>query len=293
MTFNPILLALDTLGHDASLRTNMSGAGAATKELTSVLRRGLVALVPMKLAGGGGLTGNAVEDAIWCAIHQVSNEDTGYEAVRVHTPFGPMDMPMEDVVRRWRGPWTTLVPAGDGQYSATYAMVTVGARKETLSPLDVDVEILRNASAILNEPRSYAEAYGGFAAYEALMADLKRPAEDVSAAILWSGKPRQQLIASRILAAAYLREAAPNMPDAARTSVERAAALYDQVVTVLRDEWPLPEAKAFEGENAVAAVGDAAARRPHAIAALEEALSRERRAIALMEQAVADAVRAQ
>ncbi len=162
-----------------------------------------------------------------------------------------------------RGPWPTLVPAGDGQFSATYAICTVGAKEAEPSQLDIAIEVMRNASAIVNEPRSFADAYGGLAAYEALVSDLKEPEADISRVILWSAKPRAQLIASRELAAAFLREVAPSLPEAARESVESAATLYEQVVIVLRDEWPLPEEGRLHASRTLAQQVDVPLDLPH------------------------------
>ncbi len=290
MTFNPIVLAPETLGYDVTYKANMESAEGAGKELTAVLRRGLVAILPMRLAGGG-LDGNAVAGAVWVAAYDMQRSRGNPETVLVHTPFGPMEFGFEDLLSRWRGPWPTLLPAGEAPFAGEFPLCTIGAQKAELDERAVALTALRQASAIMNEPRSFASLSGGFAAYGSLIQDFSNPDVEVADLIHWSGVPRRALSASRNLAAEFLTEAAPKLPEASQTSLSEAAALYGESAVLLRDEWPLPAPEAFEGDKAILAVDAAASRRPHARAVLEEALFRERRAIALLGQALAEAVR--
>lgn len=290
MTLNPLLAAADTIGYDATYRPKMESAEAAGKELTAVLRRGLVAVLPMRLAGGG-LTGNAVEQAVWVVAYDMKRSGQAPEAVSVQTPFGPMEFGFQDLLARWRGPWPTLVPVGAESSVGEFPLCTIGAQKKEFAAQAAAVKALRHAADIMNEPRSFASFSGGFAAYEALSQDFGNPETAVGDLVHWSGAPRQALAASRQLAADFLREAAEELPEASRDPLLEAASLYGEVALLLGEEWPLPRPEAFEGENAIIAADAATGRRPHARALLEEALARERRAIALLGQALAEAVR--
>jgi hypothetical protein len=112
LTFNPILLAAETLGYDATFKPNMDSEDVAGRELTATLRRGLVAILPMRLAGAG-LSGNAVEGGVWVAAYDMERSRKTAESVLVQTPFGPMAFGFQDLLSRWQGPWPTLSPAGE------------------------------------------------------------------------------------------------------------------------------------------------------------------------------------
>lgn len=290
MTFNPILLAADTVGYDATYRPSMQSAEAAGQELTAVLRRGLVAVLPMRLAGGG-LNGNTVEQAVWVVAEEMQRTRQRPESISVQTPFGPMDFGFEDLLSRWRGPWPTLVPVGAESSVGAYPLCTFGAQKTEYAGQTVALKVLRHAVDIMNEPRSFAGFSGGFGAYEALIEDCGDPDAAVGDLVQWAGASRQPLAASRQLAAQFLREAAEELPETAREPLQEAALLYSEVAALMAEEWPLPRPEAFEGENAMIAADAAAGRRPHARALLEEALARERRAAALLGRGLAEAVK--
>ena len=291
VTLNPITNALDTLGFDAIYRTGINTPDGAQKEITSILRRGLVAVLPVRLAGAG-LRGNAVEAGVWVAAYEMSAEKAQPEQVSLRTPFGGVNLPMGELLRRWEGPWPTLLPAGAGPFLAKYPICLVGAQKAETSEADIAVAALRHASAIMNEPRSFGEAFGGFDAYRALIQDAADRDLAIGDLIHWSGAPRQQLAASRRLAAAFLKEAAPKLPEPAQRPLLEAATCYEEIASLLTNEWPLPSPAAFQGEKVMTAVDAAVTRRPYAKALLDEVLARERRAVALLEQAVAQAVKA-
>jgi len=291
LTFNPAVLALDTLGWDALYKTGIGSSDGAGKEITGVLRRGLVAIVPVRLAGGG-LRGNAVEGAVWVAAYELGSEGKTPEQISLQTPFGPAKLALDDFLSRWEGPWPTLYPAGAGAFLAKYPICEVGAQKAETTPAAVALAAFRHASAIMKEPRSFGVAFGGFDAYRALIADAADANVDIGELIHWSGAPRRELAASRRLAAAFCREAAPKLPPRAQAPTLEAAMWYDEIAALLSDEWPLPAPEAFEGQNAALAVDAATTRRPHAKSLLEEALIREGRAVALLAQAVAEAVKA-
>lgn len=290
MTFSPIQLALDTVGFDATYKTTIREPGGARKELAAVLRRGLVAIIPMRLAGAG-LDGDSAEGPVWVAACGITGTTEPDEQVRLQTPFGPMTFGLDDLLRRWRGPWPTLLPAGETVSTAPFPLCTVGALKTEVSDQAVVVEALRHASAIMNESRTFGESRGGFQAYEALIQDVNDEQVVLGDVVHWSGGPRLALAASRGLAADFLRETAPKMPEPAQGSMREAAGLYDEIDRLLTEEWPVPNPNAFEGDTATIAVGAATERRPYAGAVLQAALERERRAMALLEQAVADSVR--
>jgi uncharacterized protein YjbI with pentapeptide repeats len=290
MTSNPILLAAEAVGYDASYRSNMESAQGAGKELTAILRRGLVAVLPMRLAGGG-LSGNTVEQDVWVVAYDMQRSGKTPQTVSIQTPFGPMQFGFEDLLTRWQGPWPTLEPVGAESSLGEFPVCAIAAQKREFAKQAIALRALRNAADIMNEPRSFASSSGGFGAYEALIQDLGKADVVVGDLVHWSGAPRQALAASRQLAAEFLREAAIELPEASRGPLEEAASLYDEVALLLLEEWPLPRPEAFEGENAVAAIDATADRRPHARAVLEEALARERRAVALLGQALAEAVR--
>jgi uncharacterized protein YjbI with pentapeptide repeats len=290
LTFNPILLALDTLGYDATYTTTITSAETARKELTAVLRRGLVAILPMRLAGSS-LRGDAVEGEVWVAAHQLEKAQSGPDQVAVRTPFGPMRFGMDALLRQWEGPWATLVPAGEGVATAKYPLCAVGTKKAEVSDAAVALAALRHASAIMNDPRSFGGSSGGFDAYQALIQDAGDPNLVIGDLVHWSGTPRRDLAASRGLAAAFLEQAAPKVAEPVRRPLLEAASWYADIATLLIQEWPLPAPEAFEGANPTAAVDAATSRRPDARQLLEEVLARERRAMALLEQAVAEAVK--
>ncbi len=290
MTFNPILLAAETVGFDATYRPGMESAEGAGKELTAILRRGLVAVLPMRLAGGG-LSGNTVEEAVWVVAYDMERSRKTPETVSVQTPFGPMVFGFDDLLARWRGPWPTLVPVGAESAVGEFPLCTVGAQKTEYAEPTVALKAMRHAADIMDEPRSFASVSGGFGAYEALIQDFANPDVAVIDMLQWAGAPREALAASRELAAEFLREAADELPETSKGTLEEAASLYDEIALLLREEWPLPPSEAFEGESGMVAADAAAARRPHARALLEEALARERRAVARLGQVVAEAVR--
>ena len=291
MTLNPIVNALDTLGFDAIYRTGINTADGAQKEVASVLRRGLVAVLPLRLAGAG-LRGNAVEAGVWVAAYDISSEKAPPQEVSVRTPFGDLKLPMDELLRRWEGPWPTLLPAGAGPFLARYPICLAGAQKAETSEAAIALAALRHASAIMNEPRSFGEAFGGFDAYRALIQDAADRDLAIGDLIHWSGMPRQQLAASRRLAAAFLRDAAPKLPEPPQGPLLDAATAYEEIASLLTNEWPLPSPAAFQGEKVTTAVDAAVTRRPYAKALLDEVLARERSAIALLEKAVAEAVKA-
>jgi hypothetical protein len=236
----------------------------------------------MRLAGNG-LSGDSVEGPTWVVAQDLLGEGQAPEGIRLRTPFGPMVFDFEDFMRRWAGPWPTLVPAGSAPSTARFPLCTVGAVKAEVGEALAAVAVLRQATAILKEPRAFGDSHGGLAAYEALIADLQGNDSALGDLVHWSDGPRTSLAASRGLAAAFLREAAPSMPPDSQPPMQQAADLYDEVARLLGDEWPLPDSRAFEGEARAEAVAAAGARRPHAAAALTAALERERQAVALLE----------
>jgi hypothetical protein len=289
MTFCPLLLALDTLGFDVTYKPTVRDPGAARKDLTAVLRRGLVAILPLQLAGAG-LDGNAVTGPVWVVAHEITQEGDE-EQVHVATPFGPMALSTDDLMRRWRGPWPTLSPVGEALSAGRYPLCTVGALKAEVTEQAAVVEALRHGSAIVNEPRTFGEVSGGLRAYDALMQDVGDEQVTIGDVVLWSGGPRLALAASRRLACEFLRESAPKMPASAQAPMLEAAGLYDEISRLLTDEWPMPGPSEFTGDEAGRAAGIAAARRSSVSVVLQEAVERERRAVALLDQAVAEAVR--
>jgi Pentapeptide repeats (9 copies) len=291
MSFDPAVVALDTLGYAATYRTEPRNSDEAYKELSAVLRRGLVAMLPLRLAGAA-MRGEAVEGGVWVVAHQLTAEKGKPEIISVRTPFGPLDLPRDDLLRRWEGPWPTLLPAGTGPFLARYSLCVVGAQKAETAQAGIALTAFRHASALMHEPRSFGQAFGGFDAYRALIEDAGSNDVPVAELVAWSGAPRRYLAAARRLAAAFLREAGPSLPAPAQGPAGEAAMWYDQIATLLTSEWPLPPPEAFQGEGMAAAADLATTRRPHARMLLEEALIRERRAVALLEQAVADSVKA-
>jgi uncharacterized protein YjbI with pentapeptide repeats len=268
MTFNPLLLALDTLGFDATYDTTLKEPGPAQKALTSVLRRGLVAILPVRLAGAG-LDGNAVEGPVWVVACEMTVAGEGDEEVHVATPFGPMALDLDDLLRRWRGPWPTLVPAGEAVSTARFPLCTVGAMKAEVTPQAAALEALRHASTILKEPRVFEGTSGGFQAYEALIGDASGEQAATADLAPWSAGARLSLAASRRLAAEFLREVGPKMPETAQPALLEAADLYEEVGRLLTEEWP-PSTDARSD-------------------VLKAALDRERRAVALLDHLVAEA----
>jgi len=291
MTYNPITLALDTLGYHVTEHVKLSSDGDARAELVATLRKGSVALLPMRLAGGG-LTGDTVEEPTWAAVYEVAAADAAYTTVTAYTPFGPMEFGTDDLVRRWKGPWHYMTPAGQGRFTTTYPMYAVGARKAEVAPTDAAIDAMTHATVIAREARSFGDMYGGLEAYGALQRDFANTDTDLGEMLKWAGVPRLQLAKSRELAARFLRNVAPELPPAAQSSANEAATLYEEVAGLLRREWPLPDIAALEGADAMAVAGEATLRRPHAGAVIEAAKWRESRAAALLEQAVADALRA-
>lgn len=291
MTFNPLVLALDTLGFDTSAKPSSSNLDVARKDLSTLLRRGLVAILPLRLAGAG-LDGDAVEGPVWVVAHELVTASDGEESVRLSTPFGPMTLPMDDLLRRWRGPWPTLSPIGQALAMGRYPLVTVGALKKEVSEQEAIVKAMQHASAILTEARSFEDAYGGLQAYEALLKDIADEQVVLGDLVHWSGGPRLALAASRSTAAAFLTESAPKMPASAQGPMQDAAALYVEVVRLLLDEWPVPGPNDFEKGEVLTAANVAAARRPSAAVVLQGILERERRALSLLDQAVQETKRA-
>jgi len=289
VTFNPLVLALDTLGLDVTYRPTTQDAGVARKDLVAVLRRGLVAILPLQLAGAG-LDGSAVTGPVWVVAHDITQEGED-EQVHLATPFGPMALGTDDLMRRWRGPWPTLAPVGEALSAGRYPLCTVGALKAEVTEQAAIVETLRHASAIVNEPRSFGEVSGGLQAYEALIKDAGDDQVVVGDLVHWSGGPRLALAASRRLACEFLQESAPKMPTPAQPALVDAAALYDEVARLLADEWPIPAPSAFTGNGTAAAADMAASRRSAVGVILQGIAERERRAVALLDQAVAEAVR--
>jgi len=289
MTFSPLQLALDTLGFDVTYRPTTQDPGVARKDLRAVLRRGLVAILPLQLAGAG-LDGNAVTGPVWVVAHQITQQGED-EQVHVATPFGPMALGLDELMRRWRGPWPTLSPVGETLSAGRYPLCTVGALKAEVTEQAAIVETLRHASAIVNEPRTFGEVSGGLRAYEALTKDVGDEQVVIGDIVLWSGGPRLALAASRRLASDFLRESAPKMSAPAQAPMQEAATLYGEVARLLAEEWPMPGPSAFTGDGTATAAGIAASRRWSVGVVLQGVVERERRAVALLDQAVAEAVR--
>ncbi|MGQ9731296.1 MAG: pentapeptide repeat-containing protein [Candidatus Zipacnadales bacterium] len=284
ITVAPVLRALESLGFHVTYRMNLKNIGTARRELTATLRRGLVAILPMRLAGGG-LDGNTVEQPVWVVVHELMPGGEDNAQVSIQTPFGPMMFDLEDFLRRWRGAWPTLMPKGESLDKASFPIYSVGALRTQVTELSAISRALATASAIMTEPRTFANTYGGFQAYQALVEDARNEALMLGELVHWSGAPRLALAGSRQLAAEFLTEAAVEVPETARQPLIEAAGLYAEVATLLTDEWPFPSPAAFESEETTTAIHTALARRPHVAALLEAVLSREQRALALLEEA--------
>jgi len=289
VTFHPLLVALGTLGFDATTPKMVNpDAGTARQNLIAVLRRGLVAVLPLQLAGAG-LDGDSVEGPVWVVAHDLTADDAKAERVHLATPFGPMALEFEDLLRRWQGPWPTLAPVGETLSEARFPLCVVGAMKAEVTEQSAIVEALRHGSAIMNEARAFGECYGGLQGYEALLRDFGDPQVPLAELAPWSDGPRLGLAASRKLAAEFLRESAPKLPAAAQQPMTDAADLYAEVGRLLTVEWPL--VSDFVGAVAMPADVVIGQRRAAAGTTLQAAIEAERRAAALLDQAVAEAVR--
>lgn len=290
VTFNPLLVALDTLGFDATTPKMVNpDAGTARANLVGVLRRGLVAILPLSLAGAG-LEGDAVEGPVWVVAHDLTSDNAKTEQVHLATPFGPMTLETDDLLGRWQGPWPTLAPVGETLSEARYPMVMVGAMKAEITEPAAIVEALRHGSAIMNEARVFGESHGGLQAYEALLKDFGDTQVPLDQLAAWAEGPRLGVAASRKLAANFLREAAPKLPEPAQRPLLEAADLYAEVANLLANEWPL--VSDFVGAIAMPADVVLGQRRGAACTTLQATIEAERRAAALLDQAVAEAVRA-
>jgi len=290
VTYNPLLVALDTLGFDATTPKLVNpDSGTARQNLVAVLRRGLVAILPLQLSGAG-LDGDAVEGPVWVVAHDVTADNAKTERVHLATPFGPMTLQFEDLLRRWQGPWPTLAPVGETLSEARFPLCVVGAMKAEVTEQSAIVEALRHGSAIVNEPRAFGDCYGGLQAYDALLRDFGDESVPLGDLAAWADGPRLALAASRRLGAEFLRESAPKLPTPAQRPLTEAADLYAEVANLLTTEWPL--VSDFVGAVAMPADVVLGQRRSAARSSIEASIEAERRAVALLDQAVAEAVRA-
>ena len=286
LTVNPLTHACEVLGHRAVKRFDLRSGSGATEALSGALARGLTALIPMEV-GGRGLRGDSVRGGLWVAVNAEPSPVAGQlPSVRVGSLFG-VDVPYtpDDLASRWQGPWDTLEPLGALPARAAYPFVVVGVRLQQTAEREVVAEVLRTASRIFEEERTFGGVTGGRAAYEALSRDLNNPEVDVREVAVWSGFPRQCLIGTRRDAVEFLREAGAVLGPQGAAHLQAAGAEYETVVGMLEQGWPLPTPGApAEGaaDEALAAQAD----RYQAATVVLEVMDRERRAVDHFRQAL-------
>ncbi|MFQ6133897.1 MAG: tetratricopeptide repeat protein [Armatimonadota bacterium] len=167
----------------------------------------------------------------------------------------------------FQGRWSTAGGAGLPS-PAPFAQFAVGKRVKSVDAAATARTCLRRAAAHLRGQPVFGIP-GGFAAYEALLRDLREHAaeleaipEDAADLAAWGQRPLEGLRANRRSAAAFLPEIATRLPEAAREPLSRAAPLLKEVESLLgrlKEVFPkAPPERVAEGEESVTAAAFAA-----------------------------------
>lgn len=234
-TVNPMVAAPQNMG----LQATFTKEDAAQKALLDRDQEKSIQILALKLPGVNECLTQG--KPVWALLTARDAGEAGNDYKFQAPPFGEHELRRDQVLTEyWGGPWETPEPAG--MLPARKQLVTIVPGVMQPAP-DQVLKALRQAVTIITEKRTYGPLVPGEAGLTQLAADLRTACKSLDSELArrllpWQRFPRQCLIGSLGLAADFLAEAGPQLPEDKQASCQEARLLLRSAMVSLDTGWP-------------------------------------------------------